>query len=147
MIGTAKRYAWLAAPRLSFPHRIKASEIGIDTEREFIEFLIRNDWVQRRLGIKMTGSNGLFPDIFGEIYDNEGGTIAVEIEYHAESYRIHGHSFKGCDLIISLTRGEEVRFVKGVPVWSFYYRDGDELVFCLDDDINYDFSKHGEDGD
>lgn len=145
MIGTAKRYAWLAAPRLSFPHRIKASEIGIDNEREFIEFLLRNDWLQRRLGIKMTGSNGLFPDIIGEIYDELGGKIRVEVEYHAENYQRHGHAFKGCDLIISLTRGEEVRFVKGVPVWSFYIRDGDELVFCLDDDINYNFDTHEAD--
>lgn len=121
MIGTSEKYRWLETSRLNFPHRIKAREIGIDTEREFIEFLLRNDWVQRRLGIKM--------------------------EYHAENYRHHGHAFKGCDLIISLIRSEETRFVKGVPVWSFYYRDEDELIFCLDDDINYDFNKHGEDDD
>lgn len=124
---------------IPFPERIKANQLGINSEREFIEFLLRNDWVQRRLGVKMFGSNGMFPDIIGEIYDEEGGKIRVEVEHYAEHYIAHGHAFKGCDLVISLIRCQETRFAKGVPVWSFYYKDYDELVFCLDDDILYDF--------
>lgn len=145
MIGTEARHKWLETSRFNFPHKIKVSEIGMHTEREFIEFLLRNDWVQRRVGIKMESSNGLFPDIVGEIYDEIGGKITVEVEYRAENYIQHGHAFKGCNLVISLIRSEETRFVKGVPVWSFYYKDGQDLIFCLDDDINYDFDNHAPD--
>lgn len=112
-----------------------------------MEFLLRNDWIQRLLGIKMKESDGFFPDIFGEIYDDSNKKIDVELEYRAEHYAKHGHAFGGCHLILSFIKYPEVRFVKGVPVWSFYegHRNDQYLDLCLFENINFDFSNYNPD--
>lgn len=141
MYGTSKKFAHLEISRFAFPEILNLEECGLKKECDFIEFLIRNDWVQKILGIKMSPSNGLFPDIKGEIYDGSGDKIKVEVEYSAHNYILHRHPFGGCDLIISFLRKREVRFIKGIPVWSFYMlpNTGKLCPLCLYSDINTDF--------
>lgn len=143
MIGKDSKYSWLKVQAFEFPKRIDKWELEIKDERHFIEFLLRNLWVQKRIGIKFDKSNGLFPDVKGEIFDGSGDKINVEVEYWAENYKSHGHKFGGCDLILSFFRKPQTRIVRGVPVWSFYV--GEEtsrnFKFSLLDDINFDFSK------
>lgn len=131
-----------------FPKKLDRWKNPIIDERCFIEFLLRNDWVQRKIGIKMKSSNGLFPDVKGEIYDEEGGPIRVEIEYWAENYKKHRHPFGGCDLIISFFRKPNTRVVGGCPVWSFYTGglNSRDMKYCLLDDINFNFYHNDEDG-
>lgn len=126
------------------PKQILIADSQIRNERHFIEFLLRNDWIQRRLGIFMPSTNGFFPDIKGEIYDGSGDKIRVEVEYRAENYAHHGHAYAGCDLILSFIKSPEVVFVKGVPVWSFYegYKNDRWGILCLDSDIKRDFSEY-----
>lgn len=144
MIGYGEKYRYVECEPFKLPHQVLIAECQIRNERHFIEFLLRNDWIQRRVGIRMPSSNGFFPDIKGEIYDGTGDPIKVEVEFWAENYKLHGHEFKGCDLILSFFRSPETRFVKGVPVWSFYecYKNDKWGLFCLDSDIRYNFDEH-----
>lgn len=142
MIGTAKRFTRFKTDEFKLPVTLNLKDCEIRNERHFIEFLLRNDWIQRQLGIKMGDSNGFFPDIKGEIYGGTGDKISVEVEYSAENYSLHGHAFKGCDLILSFLRRPNVRFIKGIPVWSFYECYGNDkfVSLCLYDDVKFDFS-------
>lgn len=144
MFGKGVKYSVFECERFDLPNRVLLSECQITNERHFIEFLIRNDWVQRMVGIKMPTTNGLFPDIKGEIYDGSGDRIQVEVEYRAENYVSHGHSYRGCDLILSFLKSPEVRMIKGIPVWSFYeaYKSDKWGVLTLFSDIKYDFADH-----
>jgi hypothetical protein len=47
-------------------------------------------------------------------------------------------------LVVSFFRTPESRFVKGVPIWSFYNGYKDDFIFenCLYDDMHYDFANH-----
>jgi len=141
-IGKSPFYAFLKKDRFEFPEVIKLNDIEITNERRFLEFLLRNDWIQRDLGIRMNSSNGLFPDIKGEIYDDPETKIRVEVEYYAETFGLHKHNPRGCHLILSFIRKPCTRVYKTVPVWSFYKQINDELHFCLYDDIDFDFDKY-----
>jgi hypothetical protein len=144
--GISPKYDWLKTPILEFPTTVTYGDVGIYNERHFVEFLMRNDWIQRRIGIKINSCNGLFPDLKGEIYDGSGDPIMVEAEYLAHNYQEHKHylSCNKCDLILSFIRKSHVRTITGVPIWSFYKSESnsDELTFCLYDDIAYDFGSH-----
>lgn len=144
MFGKGLKFKHFESDPFELPAQILFSECQIRNERHFIEFLLRNDWMQRRLGIKMNGSNGFFPDIKGEIYDGTGDLIKVEVEYRAENYIAHGHAFRGCDLILSFVKSPDIVFIKGIPVWSFYeaYKNDRWGLFCLNSDMRYDFSNH-----
>lgn len=137
MLGDNPKYESYKVPEFDFPLRISQKDVEFKNERHFIEFLLRNEWVQRRLGIKMDISNGLFPDIKGEIFDGSGTPIRVEVEYWAENYKAHNHPFGGCNLILSFFRQPNTRVVRGVPVWSFYVgkKSSSIMRFCLNDDI------------
>lgn len=148
MFGQNLQYGYLDNIDIQFPHFLNKNERLFLNEREFIEFLLRNDYIQRKIGIKMDGSsNGLFPDIKGEIYDGSGIKIRVEVEYKAINYVIHKHPYRGCDLILSFIRQVGQRFLKGCPIWSFYVDRGESdryLEYTLNDDINHDFDKPDE---
>ncbi len=144
MIGKGDEYDYLNNLKIDFPHNMSIfSQKIFKSERHFLEFLIRNDWIQRRIGIKASlVVNGLFPDIKGEIYDGIGGKIRVEVEYKAENYSNHKHPWGGCDLILSFIRNSGTRIIRGCPVWSFYYKKKDTLVYCLEDDIGFNFNEY-----
>lgn len=148
MIGNGIKYSFLQRKPFNFPEKISRIDNEIINERHFLEFLLRNDWVQRKIGIKMAESNGLFPDIKGEIYDRYGGLIRIEVEFWAENYKLHKHGYKACDLILSYFRTPEVNFVQGIPVWSFYkgYKEDDIYQFCLNEDISKNFNEMEEEG-
>jgi hypothetical protein len=80
MFGKSPVFANLQVAPFVFPDTIYIEDLELRTERQLVEFLLRNDWVQRLVGIKMDNSNGLFPDIKGEIYDGSGDKIYVEAE-------------------------------------------------------------------
>lgn len=143
MLGEGKKFVSLETERFELPDSVYTPDLQFKNERHFIEFLIRNDWIQRQVGIKMFPSTGFFPDIHGEIYDYSGDKIKVEIEFRAENYILHGHPFGGCDLILSFVRNLNTRIIRGVPVWSFYKGDLKDKFWdlCLPDDINTDFDK------
>jgi hypothetical protein len=144
MYGIGQRYAGYAVEPFKLPETLDLKDCQIRNETHFMEFLIRNDWIQRLVGIKMSPSNGFFPDLCAEIYDESGEKIRVEAEYRAENYAAHGHSYRGCDLILSFIRKPEVRFIKGIPVWSFYEQINQTYPceLSLYDDIAYDFYNH-----
>lgn len=144
MFGTSEKYKSLQVPEFEFPTRIDIRDVELKSETHFIEFLLRNEWIQRKLGIRMRYSNGLFPDVTGDVFDGTGLPIKVEVEYWAENYKIHGHPFGGCHLIISLFRKPKTRVIKGVPVWSFYVWDkvSRNMRFCLYEDVSYNFIAH-----
>lgn len=142
MIGKDFKFKRFETEPFTLPNGVYLPDCELRNERHFIEFLLRNDWIQRQLGVKMDSSDGFFPDIKGEIYDYSGDKIRVEVEYRAENYVKHGHLFRGCDLIISFIRGHNIRFIKGIPVWSFYeggYSDK-YVTLCLNDDMDFDFN-------
>lgn len=146
MIGKDPRFSPLKVKPFNLPRQIDKWDLELQNERHFIEFLLRNEWVQRMTGIKMSGSNGLFPDVKGELFDEFKTKIDVEVEYWAENYKEHGHRFGGCHLILSLFRKPTTRIIRGVPVWSFYTGQKSSRFFkyCLKDDINYNFDSHIE---
>ena len=132
------KYEYLKTEIFDFPQELNESEKDILNERMFMEFILKNDWVQRMIGIKFKIKPGFFPDLIGEIYDDKGGAITVEIEYQAENYNRHHHLWGGCDLILSFIRNKDTNCVRGVPVWSFYKKGNkgsNKLFYCLDDDI------------
>lgn len=144
--GTSPKYGNYAVPYFEFPEQISFLECEIKNERHFIEFLLRNEWVQHQVGIKMFDSNGFFPDIKGHIFNDPTTPIKVEVEYRAENYIAHGHSFRGCDMILSFVRNPEIRIIKGIPVVSFYsaYKSDKFGELCLWDDVVYDYDNHDE---
>lgn len=137
MFGTNPQYRHFEISEFNFPQYIYLKDIEFKNERHFIEFLLRNEWIQRRIGIRMQTSNGLFPDVKGEVFDGTGLPIKVEVEYWAENYKSHGHPFGGCDLILSLFRQPNTKIVRGVPVWSFYVgkKSNTKMKYCLTEDI------------
>lgn len=146
MYGTNPKFTRFKCDSFDIPSGLYLSECEIRNERHFLEFLLRNDWIQRQLGIKMDGSNGFFPDIKGEIYDGTGDKINVEVEYRAENYITHGHLFRGCDLILSFIRNPNTHIIKGIPVWSFYKAEPNERYIeeCLWEDMNFDFDAYSD---
>jgi hypothetical protein len=149
MIGKNDKYLGFECDPFELPRQLEVAACQLKNERHFIEFLVRNDWIQRRMGLRMPKvTNGFFPDLKSLIRatkdDPKEVPINVEVEFWAENYRMHGHAFRGCDLILSFFRTPDTRFVKGVPVWSFYecYRNDKWGMLCLDRDIRYDFSEH-----
>lgn len=136
MIGKNKKYEWVVSKEFEFKEFLDFDKVQIVNERQFIEFLLRNEWVQRKIGIEMKESDGLFPDIQGIIFDEERTPIDVEVEYHAQNYKLHRHPYGKCDLILSFKRKPDERIVSGVPVWSFYKEKHDGLHFTLDSDIH-----------
>lgn len=146
MIGKNRKYEALKVKDFDFPKRLDKWDCQLKNERHFLEFLIRNDWVQKKIGIKIAHSNGLFPDVKGEIYDGTGDRILVEVEFWAENYKRHGHRFGGCDLILSFFRKPDTRIIRGIPVWSFYTGSTKSrmFTFCLMDDILFDFGKNNK---
>lgn len=149
MYGTNKLFNRFKMPYFELPDQIHINDIEFRCERDFIEFYLRNDWIQRMLGIKCRTSNGLFPDLKAEIYDHTRQKIRVEAELWAENYTMHDHEFAGCDLILSFFRQPNTKMVRGCPVWSFYKgsKNANTFDLCLFEDINYNFSTHHiEDG-
>lgn len=149
MIGKNPKFNRFECDPFELPKQLLLSDCRLKNERDFIEFLVRNEWIQRRIGLRMPRvTNGFFPDLKCVILpDSEHPKeepISVEVEFWAENYSSHGHPFKGCDLIISFFRTPDTVFVKGVPVWSFYecYRNDKWGIFTLDSDIRYDFKNH-----
>jgi hypothetical protein len=67
MIGTSTRFTRFGTEPFDLPRLIDLKCCELKNERHFIEFLLRNDWIQRQLGIKMFGSDGFFHDIIGEM--------------------------------------------------------------------------------
>lgn len=144
MYGIGEKYQHLEFEPFEFPETINLNEARwFKNEREFLEFLIRNQWIQRRVGFSIPQSNGLFPDVHGIIFDKDQTKIRVEVEYRAENYGRHGHPFGKADLILSFIRGTKKKIIRGCPVWSFYTQvGGKQLQYCLDKDINFDFLKY-----
>lgn len=146
MIGNKKKYEYMEYEPFVFPDELTFDCFGLPkNEREFLEFLIRNDWVQRMVGIKMFPTNGFFPDIKGFIYDGTDFPIMVEVEYKAENYSRHFHPFGGANLILSYIRYSKSRIIRGCPVWSFYKIENKKLIYCLDEDINFNFNEKNND--
>lgn len=142
--GKNPKYGNYEVPFFEFPETILFKDCQIKNERHFIEFLLINEWVQHQVGVKMGSSNGFFPDIKGHIFNDPDTSIRVEVEYRAENYILHGHSFRGCDMILSFVRNPDTRIIKGIPVISFYEaRKNDRCgILCLLDDMQYDFDNH-----
>lgn len=146
MFGISQKYSRFKVKPFAFPKKLDIWKSEIRNERDFIEFLLRNEWIQHQIGIRMKSSNGLFPDIKGHIFSGNQEPINVEVEYWAENYKQHEHPFAGCDLILSFLRLPKTKVVKGCPVWSFYSGAQKSRVFsyCLRDDIGYDFKDSSE---
>lgn len=144
MIGLNHRFLRYQVEPFEFPELLNINYLEIRNERHFIEFFLRNQWVQRMVGVQCNESNGYFPDLKAHIYGDSTTKINVEMEYWAQNYKAHKHPYGGCDLIISFLRLQDTRFIAGVPVWSFYKgkRNGEIFEFCLFDDMNYDFGSH-----
>lgn len=149
MIGKGEKFRHFECDPFDLPKQIEVANCEFRNERHFIEFLVRNDWIQRKLGLRMPRvTNGFFPDLRSFVLADrchpEEIPISVEVELWAENYRMHGHEYRGCDLILSFFRSPETRFVKGVPVWSFYecFRNDKWGLLSLYGDIKYDFSEH-----
>lgn len=147
MYGIGEHYTYLELEPFEFPQKISLSDDRwFKNEREFLEFLIRNEWMQRRLGFSIPPSNGLFPDVRGTIFDKDQIKIRVEVEYRAENYGLHGHPFGKADLVLSFIRRPHKKIIRGCPIWSFYVQTGNgKLEYCLDRDINFDFLKYNSD--
>jgi len=138
MIGISHTYDNCKVDYFEFPLELLNSTASLlfSNEREFIEFLLRNDWIQRKLGFKLpTTSNGRFPDITAHTYDQYKTKIEVEVEYKAEHFIIHKHNTVYCDLILSFIRSNKNTNISGIPIWSFYKRIKDKLIYTLDEDI------------
>lgn len=112
-------------------------------ETEFIEFLIRNDWIQEKIGITMPPTSGYYPDIYGTNRKTKS-EVLVEVEYWAHRYRSkHSQDYRKSDFIVSYFRLPNNRFICNVPVISFYKgREKDMfLQYCLDEDLSTNFEE------
>lgn len=119
---------------LDFPRTATSDEIFIENERQFHLLLTISKPIQRSLGwCGIANSNVFYPDLTAILSDGE--LLHCEIEYTAGGFLRHGHSGRGCDLIISFTRNRHQAMIKGIPVWSFYLVSGGVYRWTLNDDI------------
>lgn len=125
----------------SFPDVVNKHEFFISNERIFQAVISSSVHLQRQLGWqRIIRSSTQCPDMNVEIIG--GDVLRVELEYDASNFVLHGQKPWVVDLIISFCRRDSVRFVCGVPVWSFYKYGckADKLLdWTFDTDMRTDF--------
>ena len=138
-----KKYGFLKVDPFDFPDLTDYPAKYFRDEMEFMSFVLLNEWFQRKIGMCNIKRNIYTPDIEADII-GYGCKILVEVEYHSKSFVFHKHNFWCADLVLSYIRPKNKRTISGIPIWSVYEYDGatESYLFCLPDDINYDFKAH-----
>lgn len=106
---------------------------------QFKEFLLKNEWIQRMIGIKFCGSkNGQF--LMSEIFDGSGDRIKVAVLFDAKDFSKYYDTFGQFHLILSLYRLPKNTTLYGTKVWSFYVGSNLSRIYrlCIMDDMGLD---------
>lgn len=126
---------WHDVTVLDFPRIVSNENIFIKTERQFALLIGTSRYIQRSLGWHSIVNNNVFyPDVTAML--DCGETLRCELEYDASCFLRHKHSGLHCDLILSFVRRSDQVMIKGVPVWSFYVKNENDLIWSLNDDIS-----------
>ena len=110
-------------------------ELPVNSRQEFIKFLMDDAHNIRQLGLQN-------PKKVLNFYQAEilkcKTKIKINFEFDSKSYAEKKLCFGNVDLIVTFLR-DQWQIVRGVPVWSFYRKNGSKATWTLDEDIKTDF--------
>jgi hypothetical protein len=125
---------WSSVTTLEFERKTTREELFVRNERQFALLVNVSKQIQRSLGwVTIKNQNVFYPDIQAII--DTGEVLRCELEYEAGNFIRHKHPGRNCDLIVSFIRKDYQTMIAGIPVWSFYLENNQELSWTLTEDI------------
>lgn len=124
-----------------FPEKVNRFECDLRDKTDFVDFIVNNEWVQRRIGMTIKRKRRGDDEVRAVILGEEKIPINVCIEFRAAGFNFKQNKFGQHDLLLSFYRNPDTRIIRGVPNWSFYVGStkSEYYSLCLMDDVLFDF--------